>query len=137
MSEDRVSITITDGIADVRMTRADKRNALDNAMFAALAAAGERLKTEPGVRVVVLSGEGSSWDVPVHIVSRDPALLKRFTELGFHAGLNPPRKSLGGMHELTALVLRAFAAPHAPATLIAAQAATPAATLTTPGGTAR
>jgi enoyl-CoA hydratase/carnithine racemase len=45
----------------VRMTRADKRNALDNAMFTALAAAGERLKTEPGVRVVVLSGEGSSF----------------------------------------------------------------------------
>ena len=61
MSEDRVSITITDGIADVRMTRADKRNALDGAMFEALAAAGERLKTEPGVRVVVLSGEGSSF----------------------------------------------------------------------------
>jgi enoyl-CoA hydratase/carnithine racemase len=61
MSEDRVSITITDGIADVRMIRADKRNALDNPMFAALAAAGERLKTEPGVRVVVLSGEGSSF----------------------------------------------------------------------------
>ena len=61
MSEDRVSITITDGIADVRMTRADKRNALDNAMFSALADAGERLKTEPGVRVVVLSGEGSSF----------------------------------------------------------------------------
>ncbi|MDO8364863.1 MAG: crotonase/enoyl-CoA hydratase family protein [Actinomycetota bacterium] len=61
MSDDRVSITITDGIADVRMTRADKRNALDGAMFQALAAAGERLKTEPGVRVVVLSGEGSSF----------------------------------------------------------------------------
>jgi len=61
MSEDRVSITITDGIADVRMTRADKRNALDGAMFEALAAAGERLKTEPGVRVAVLSGEGSSF----------------------------------------------------------------------------
>lgn len=61
MSDDRVSISISDGIADVRMVRADKRNALDNAMFAALAAAGERLKTEPGVRVVVLSGEGSSF----------------------------------------------------------------------------
>lgn len=61
MSEDRVSITINDGIADVRMTRADKRNALDGAMFEALAAAGERLKTEHGVRVVVLSGEGSSF----------------------------------------------------------------------------
>lgn len=61
MSEDRVSLTITDGIADVRMTRADKRNALDGAMFEALAAAGERLKSEPGVRVAVLSGEGSSF----------------------------------------------------------------------------
>jgi enoyl-CoA hydratase/carnithine racemase len=61
MSEDRVSITITDGIADVRMTRTDKRNALDNAMFIALAEAGERLKTEPGVRVVVLSGDGASF----------------------------------------------------------------------------
>lgn len=58
---DRVQITITDGVADVRMVRADKRNALDGKMFAALAAAGERLKTEPGVRAVVLSGEGGSF----------------------------------------------------------------------------
>lgn len=58
---DRVHISISHGIADVRMTRADKRNALDGAMFTALAEAGERLKTEPGVRVVVLSGEGSSF----------------------------------------------------------------------------
>ena len=61
MSEDRVTITIAEGIADVRMTRADKRNALDNPMFVALAEAGERLKIEPDVRVVVLSGEGSSF----------------------------------------------------------------------------
>ena len=58
---DRVTITIEDGIADVKMNRPDKRNALDPAMFSALAAAGERLKTEPGVRVVVLSGEGKSF----------------------------------------------------------------------------
>ena len=58
---DRVQITISDGIADVKMVRADKRNALDGAMFAALAAAGERLKTEAGVRAVVLSGEGGSF----------------------------------------------------------------------------
>ena len=61
MSDDRVSISISDGIADVKMTRADKRNALDGAMFSALAEAGERLKSEPGVRVAVLSGEGSSF----------------------------------------------------------------------------
>ena len=60
MSE-RVTLTISDGVADVRMNRPEKRNALDGAMFQALAEMGERLKTEPGVRVVVLSGEGSSF----------------------------------------------------------------------------
>lgn len=58
---DRVTISVEDGIADVRLTRADKRNALDGAMFMALADAGEWLKTTVGVRVVVLSGEGSSF----------------------------------------------------------------------------
>jgi enoyl-CoA hydratase/carnithine racemase len=58
---DRVTITIEAGIADVRMNRPDKRNALDPAMFTALAEAGERLKTEAGVRVVVLSGTGKSF----------------------------------------------------------------------------
>ncbi len=58
---DRVTIDIQDGVADVRMVRTDKMNALDDAMFAALIAAGERLKTEPGVRAVVLSGEGRAF----------------------------------------------------------------------------
>lgn len=56
-----MTITIDDGIADVRLRRPDKRNALDVAMFDALAEAGQRLKTEPDVRVVVLSGEGASF----------------------------------------------------------------------------
>lgn len=54
-------MTISDGVADVRMNRPEKRNALDGAMFRGLADMGERLKTEPDVRVVVLSGEGSSF----------------------------------------------------------------------------
>jgi enoyl-CoA hydratase/carnithine racemase len=58
---DRVTVSITEGIADVRMNRPEKRNALDGDMFLALADAGERLKAEPGVRAVVLSGEGSSF----------------------------------------------------------------------------
>ena len=60
MSE-RMTMTISDGVADVRMNRPEKHNALDGAMFQGLADMGERLKTEPGVRVVVLSGEGSSF----------------------------------------------------------------------------
>ncbi len=58
---DRVILSIADGIADVRFNRPEKRNALDNDQFLAIAEAGERLKSEPGVRVVVLSGEGASF----------------------------------------------------------------------------
>ena len=58
---DRVTVTISAGIADVRMNRPEKRNALDGEMFRGLADVGERLKTESGVRAVVLSGEGTSF----------------------------------------------------------------------------
>ncbi len=58
---DRISVTISGGVADVRLNRPDKMNALDDEMFAALVATGERLKTEPGVRAVVLSGEGRAF----------------------------------------------------------------------------
>src|SRR5437660_10689750 len=61
MTEQRVTVTITDGVADVRLNRPEKRNALDNAMFAGLITAGEQLKAEPGVRAVVLSGEGPDF----------------------------------------------------------------------------
>lgn len=60
-AEDRISVTIENGVADVRMIRTDKMNALDDAMFSALIATGERLKAEPGVRAVVLSGEGRAF----------------------------------------------------------------------------
>src|SRR5690242_2154165 len=59
--EQRVSISVTDGIADVRLVRGDKMNALDAAMFEALVAATERLGKESGVRAVVLSGEGRAF----------------------------------------------------------------------------
>jgi enoyl-CoA hydratase/carnithine racemase len=59
--EQRVSISISDGIADVRLVRADKMNALDAAMFDALVATSERLGKEKGVRAVVLSGEGRAF----------------------------------------------------------------------------
>ena len=58
---DRVNLTMDGGVADVRMVRVDKMNALDEAMFEALVATGERLKTEPGLRAVVLSGEGRAF----------------------------------------------------------------------------
>ena len=61
-----------------------------------------------------VSGKGASWDVPVHIVTRDRALLQRFIAQGFVAGLAPERAPLGGMHDLTTLLLRAFDGRTAP-----------------------
>ncbi len=55
-----------------------------------------------------VSGEGASWDVPVHVITRDPELLARFVAQGFTPGLEPRRTPLGGMHDLTALLLRAL-----------------------------
>ena len=59
--EQRVSISISEGIAEVRLVRADKMNALDAAMFDALVAATARLATEKGLRAVVLSGDGRAF----------------------------------------------------------------------------
>jgi enoyl-CoA hydratase/carnithine racemase len=58
---DRVTISVQGGVADVRFNRPEKRNALDGAQFVAIAEAGERLVSEPGLRCVVVSGEGPSF----------------------------------------------------------------------------
>ncbi|MFP5256818.1 MAG: crotonase/enoyl-CoA hydratase family protein [Acidimicrobiia bacterium] len=60
MSE-RVIIDHNNGIAHLRLNRPDKLNALDTALFQALVDAGEALKADPTVRVVVLSGEGRGF----------------------------------------------------------------------------
>ena len=58
---DRISISVNNHIADVRLNRADKMNALDPAMFQGIIAAGAQLAEMNGVRAVVLSGEGRSF----------------------------------------------------------------------------
>jgi enoyl-CoA hydratase/carnithine racemase len=59
--QERVRVEVTEGVADVRLARPEKRNALDPAMFEALVGTGERLRTDPAVRVVVLSGDGPDF----------------------------------------------------------------------------
>ncbi|MFM8003058.1 MAG: enoyl-CoA hydratase-related protein, partial [Actinomycetota bacterium] len=57
----RVSVSIDAGVAHVQLMRPDKRNALDPAMFEAIAKAGEDLAANREIRAVVLSGNGSSF----------------------------------------------------------------------------
>lgn len=68
---DRVSITVTDQIADVRLTRADKMNAIDSAMFAAIGAAIDGLAERADVRCVVLSGEGRAFCAGLDMASME------------------------------------------------------------------
>ncbi|HEX3804408.1 MAG TPA: crotonase/enoyl-CoA hydratase family protein [Solirubrobacteraceae bacterium] len=61
MSDERVAIEVDDHVANVTLTRPDKHNALDLPMLDAITATAERLRTEPGVRAVVLHGAGKSF----------------------------------------------------------------------------
>jgi enoyl-CoA hydratase/carnithine racemase len=62
VSEDRVRVQISaSGVATVTMTRADKHNALDQAMFEGLMNAAAQLAEDTSVRAVVLHGEGKSF----------------------------------------------------------------------------
>ncbi len=58
---DLVTITKTDGVADVRLNRPDKYNALSGEMFEAIIEAGESLRDAKDVRVIVLSGNGRGF----------------------------------------------------------------------------
>jgi enoyl-CoA hydratase/carnithine racemase len=92
---ERVHVEINAGIAAVRLSRSEKSNALDRAMFDALIDAGEALKRAQEVRAVVLSGEGRGFcagiDMSVlaemeagkiagvdHLVSRTHGICNRF-----------------------------------------------------------
>jgi enoyl-CoA hydratase/carnithine racemase len=61
LSTQRVAVSIDDGVASVRLNRANKLNALDVPMLSALVDTGEQLKQDSSVRVVVLSGEGRGF----------------------------------------------------------------------------
>ena len=80
----------------------------------------------------VVSGRGASWDVPVHVVSDDPALLQRLLGSGFVPGLTPPSHTLGSMPVLTSVLLNAFDAPNAHETLGIEHVASPPDPVTSP-----
>ena len=69
MAEDRIRIEVSDHVAVVTLTRGDKHNALDAAMFEAIDAAAEEVGEAPGVRAVVLCGEGPSFCSGLDIAS--------------------------------------------------------------------
>ena len=69
MSEERVRLTITDQVAEVRLLRADKHNALDTEMCLQLNATSDELMSRKDVRAVVLCADGPSFCAGLDLAS--------------------------------------------------------------------
>ena len=59
----------------------------------------------------LVTGEGASWDVPVHVIASRPAILEQLRQRGFQPGLVPRHPTLGAMHRLMPFLLDAFDEP--------------------------
>lgn len=82
----RVRCSVEDHVAVVTLDRADKHNALDTAMFEALAAAGDWLAGEASVRAVVVTGAGTNFcagiDTSVFEESAPATLVEALAPVG-------------------------------------------------------
>jgi len=89
--DERVSISVEDGIAEVVLNRPDKLNAWDSAMFDAVSAAGLALIDRPGLRAVILSGAGRGFSAGLDTAAflADPGALpalRAALDLPVHGG---------------------------------------------------
>ena len=78
MSE-RAQVTIDNAVATVRLSRPDKLNALDAAMFEGMIRAGEQIMADKSVRAVVLHGEGRAFSAGLDFASfmGNPDLMQK------------------------------------------------------------
>lgn len=106
---DRVTIEIREGIADVRLNRPDKHNAIDRPMFDAIAAAIAELDANSELRVVVLSGEGSSFCAGIDVQSfvGDPQSMEELL-IRDEDGLNLVQRVCLGWRRLPVPVIAAI-----------------------------
>src|SRR5690349_7957744 len=100
---DRVTVRLEEGVADVRLNRPEKRNALDSEMFHALIEAGKRLCQDRTVRAVVLSGEGLGFSAGLD--------FKSFLGQGGGTLLAPEEGSLANRAQRAAFVWQEVPVP--------------------------
>ncbi len=92
---DRVTISIANQIADVRLTRADKMNAIDPAMFSAIGAAIDSLADRKDIRCVVLSGEGKAFCAGLDMASMAAGGSGTSTDRNDQGSILPQHVALG------------------------------------------
>jgi enoyl-CoA hydratase/carnithine racemase len=107
MSDERVSVTVEAGIADVRLNRPDKLNAIDPAMFTALSQASADIAGRPDVRVVVLSGSGRGFCAGLDIASLAGGGMPESIQKRTHGIANLWQHAVWGWRELPVPVIAA------------------------------
>lgn len=55
-----------------------------------------------------VTGEGASWDVPIHVITNRQDILDSLLEHGFTRGLTPVRQHLGQMNEVVPVLMGAM-----------------------------
>jgi len=98
----------------------------------ALRTAGEWAARDLGDGILILlgdhqpaplvTGEGASRAVPVHIIARDSALLEAFVARGFRRGVMPPAEALGTLADLRSHLLAVFDGEQTPGAAVPAPA---------------
>lgn len=71
--KDRISISVDNHVADIRLIRTDKMNALDDKMFDALIEATQLIEGDGSIRCVVMSGEGKGFCAGLDLSMFDPS----------------------------------------------------------------
>jgi enoyl-CoA hydratase/carnithine racemase len=106
--KDRVTITMLEGgIADVRMIRTDKMNALDGAMFEGIVEAIRSLETTTGLRCVILSGEGKAFCAGLDMASMAGGGSGNDLAARVHGDANTPQQVAWGWRKLPVPVIAA------------------------------
>jgi enoyl-CoA hydratase/carnithine racemase len=106
---DRVQLTIDNAVATVRMSRPEKRNALDADMFDGLIRTGEHIITDNSIRAVVLHGEGKAFcaglDFPSFLGS--PDLMEKLLARGEESPANMAQRAAWVWQEVEVPVIAA------------------------------
>jgi enoyl-CoA hydratase/carnithine racemase len=108
MSE-RVQLTLDNAVATVRMSRPDKRNALDAEMFDGLIRMGKRIIADHSIRAVVLHGQGKAFCAGLDFGSflGSPALMQKLLARGEESPANMAQRAAWVWQEVKVPVIAA------------------------------
>ena len=103
----RICFSIKDNVAEVKLNRADKHNALDHEMFKAIIKAGDQIAQDDSIRAVLLYGAGDSFCAGIDLTMfADEGLAKDFTKR-----MKPRDHSLANYYQSAAYVWREIPVP--------------------------